>query len=103
VYICPIRDGGGTKLKLLDAFSMKKAVVAHPVACEGINAQPDHDVFFAETPNEFVDKISMLFADAELRQATGENARKMVSSLYSYESIGGKLSEMYELLYSSTN
>lgn len=102
VYICPIRDGGGTKLKLLDAFSMKKAVISHPIACEGINAQPDRDVFFAETPNEFVEKISMLFANAELRQATGKNARKMVSSFYSYESIGRKLSEMYEQLYSYT-
>jgi len=35
VYVCPIRDGGGTKLKLLEAFAKGKAVVAHPAACEG--------------------------------------------------------------------
>ncbi len=103
VYICPIRDGGGTKLKLLDAFSMKKAVVAHPVACEGINAQPGHDVFFAEAPDEFVEKICMLFANPKLGQVTGANAREMVSSFYSYESIGEKLSEMYEQLCSYSN
>lgn len=98
VYICPIRDGGGTKLKLLDAFSMKKAVVAHPVACEGINVQPGHNVFFAETPEDFVEQITLLFADPELRQSTGENARNLVKSAYSYDKIGLKLVEMYEQL-----
>lgn len=98
VYVCPIRDGGGTKLKLLDAFAMKKAVVAHPVACEGIDAQPNHDVFFAETSVEFVEKICTLFSNLQLRQVTGENARKMVMSNYSYKSIGKELSEKYEKL-----
>jgi glycosyltransferase involved in cell wall biosynthesis len=37
LYVCPIRDGGGTKLKLLDAFAMQKCVIAHPIACEGID------------------------------------------------------------------
>lgn len=98
VYICPIRDGGGTKLKLLDAFAMKKAVVAHPVACEGINAQPDRDVLFAESPEDFVEKICMLFADSKLRQVLGENARRMVGADYSFEKIGKRLSGIYEEL-----
>ena len=30
VYVCPIHDGGGTRLKLLDAFSMGMVTVARP-------------------------------------------------------------------------
>ena len=47
-YVCPIRDGGGTKLKILDALAMSKAIVAHPIACEGIDVTPGLDVLFAE-------------------------------------------------------
>ena len=96
VYICPIRDGGGTKLKLLDAFAMEKAVVAHPIACEGIDATPGRDVFFAETTREFVEKITTLFADEQLRYSMGKNARKMVQAGYSYNSIGKKLATLFE-------
>ena len=53
-YVCPIMDGGGTKLKILDALAMGKAIVAHPIACEGIEVQDGRDVIFAREPDEFV-------------------------------------------------
>ena len=43
LFVCPIRDGGGTKLKILDAFAMQKCVVAHPIACEGIDVTADSE------------------------------------------------------------
>lgn len=98
VYICPIRDGGGTKLKLLDAFSMGKAVVAHPVACEGINVTAGQDVMFAETPAQYVDAIIDLFDNQPLRKELGVNARRMVELNYSYISIGKAMSTLYEKL-----
>ena len=36
IYVCPITDGGGTKLKILDALAMGKPIVANKIACEGI-------------------------------------------------------------------
>ena len=40
VYVCPIRDGGGTRLKVLDALAMGKPLVAHPIAVEGLDVEP---------------------------------------------------------------
>ncbi len=54
LFVCPIRDGGGTKLKILDAFAMQKCVLAHPIACEGIDVSADTNVVFAEEPEEWV-------------------------------------------------
>jgi glycosyltransferase involved in cell wall biosynthesis len=88
VYVCPIRDGGGTKLKILDAFAMKKCVVAHPIACEGINVTAGTDVILASTPEEFVTEISRLLADAGLRIAIGAAARQLAESQYSFRRIG---------------
>ncbi|WP_136526861.1 glycosyltransferase family 4 protein [Geomonas ferrireducens] len=98
VYVCPITDGGGTKLKLLDAFAMGKAVVAHPIACEGINAKHGESIMLATTAEEFVSRIRELFADASLRGVIGGNARKLVLSQYAYDSIGRDLCESYERL-----
>lgn len=91
VYVCPIRDGGGTKLKILDALAMGKAIVAHPVSCEGIDVQDGHDVIFASTPDDFVRKILMLFAQPELRQKLSRNARALAEKTYSYSVVGRTL------------
>lgn len=95
VYVCPINDGGGTKLKILDALAMEKAIVAHPLACEGIDVVDGVHVLFAETTEEYLEKIQLLFGDASLRKKMGQNGRKLVSEKYSYEGIGKKLADTF--------
>lgn len=91
VYVCPIMDGGGTKLKILDALSMGKAIVAHPVACEGIDVRDGESVLFAETPDQFADKITFLLSNDFLRFSMGIKGRALIERLYSYEQIGKTL------------
>lgn len=96
VYLCPIRDGGGTKLKILDACAMQKAVVADPIACEGIAVTDGRDVRFAQTPEEYVAQVRRLLADPALRAAQGAAARALMEQRYSTESIGRQLSDLFE-------
>jgi len=95
IYVCPIRDGGGTKLKILDALAMQKAIVAHPIACEGIDVTNGENVVFAEEPLEYVNAIRRLLDDPAERQRLGRNARKCAVDRYSYENIGESLSNLY--------
>ncbi len=88
IFVCPIMDGGGTKLKLLDAFAMGKAVIAHPIALEGIDAVPGTHVEIAETPSDFVRVIKELLDDPARRAALGANARQLVEDQYSFAAIG---------------
>lgn len=92
VFACPIRDGGGTKLKILDAFAMEKCVVAHPIACEGIHATAGRDVVLASTPEEFVTQICDLFANERTRVEIGTAARQLVENRYSFRKFGERLS-----------
>lgn len=96
VFICPIRDGGGTKLKILDAFAMGKAVVANPVACEGINVDNGNNVIFANDVSEYTAQIKRLVEDSAYRKQIGLAARSLVEREYSYSSIGKKLSQLFE-------
>jgi polysaccharide biosynthesis protein PslH len=91
VYVCPIMDGGGTKLKILDALAMGKAIVAHPIACEGIQVQDRRDVIFAREPDEFAGSIATLLESPELRKQLSLNARALAESSYSYSFIGRQL------------
>jgi glycosyltransferase involved in cell wall biosynthesis len=88
VFVCPIRDGGGTKLKLLDAFAMTKCVVAHPIACEGINVTAGRDVVLASTAEEFTNEISRLLGDSGKRLEIATAARRLAQDQYSFRRIG---------------
>lgn len=96
VYVCPINDGGGTKLKILDAMSMSMAIVAHPLACEGIAVEVGKNVFFAETADDYVHSIKQLIENEDVLLNMGAEARKLVVSNYSSTQIGKALSKLYE-------
>lgn len=90
LYVCPIRDGGGTKLKVLDAFAMGKCVLAHPIACEGINVEPGRNVILATGAVEFADTAVALLADVGRRRQVGAAARALVEAQYSFSEIGAR-------------
>lgn len=96
VFACPILDGGGTKLKILDAFAMRKCVVAHPIACEGIEVTAGKNVILASTTDEFVHEIASLFGDEARREAVASAARTLVESKYSYRELGRKFNSTLE-------
>jgi glycosyltransferase involved in cell wall biosynthesis len=96
VYVCPIRDGGGTKLKILDACAMRKCIVAHPIACEGIDLTAGVDVRMARTAGDFVQSIVDLLGDEVARGAMGRAARALAESRYSFDAIGERMADLLE-------
>jgi glycosyltransferase involved in cell wall biosynthesis len=95
IYVCPIDDGGGTKLKVLDALAMKLPLVANPIACEGIDVKDGETVLFATDPTEYVEKVSFLLANNSTAREIGERGRKLVNEKYSYKAIGKKLADLF--------
>ncbi|MEK9499420.1 glycosyltransferase family 4 protein [Gemmatimonadota bacterium DH-20] len=100
-YVCPIRDGGGTKLKILDALAMSKAIVADPIACEGIDVTDGTNVLFATEPDAYVEAILRLRDDDELRDQLEENARRLAVERYSFRAVGDDFSRSLRALASA--
>jgi glycosyltransferase involved in cell wall biosynthesis len=98
IFVCPIRDGGGTKLKILDAFAMAKCVVAHPIACEGIDVADGQNVVLAESGAEFAQRLASLLEDDELRARIGSAARELAVSRYAFDAIGAQLERYFSSL-----
>lgn len=88
IYVCPIRDGGGTRLKVLEALASGLPLVATTLAMEGLATVPGRHYIPAETSDEFVEGILRLRDDGSSRRSLGEAGRKLVSDLYTWEVSG---------------
>lgn len=93
IFICPIDDGGGTRLKVLDAMAMGTPVVAHPVACEGLPIVDQQHALLARTTGDFVSAIFKLVEDDQLRLRLARAARELVEKQFSYPEIGKTYAE----------
>ena len=96
VYVCPIRDGGGTKLKMLDALAMGKAIVAHPLAAEGLDVVDGEHVVYASTAQDYVDALPPLLADDARLAALGRAGRELVVARYSFAMLGRDLADHFQ-------
>lgn len=94
--ICPITDGGGTKVKLLDAMAMGKPIVSTSVGCEGLDVSHEDNVLVADTPEAFAVSCARLLEDAPLRSRLAASARAVTERKYSWEVVGAHLEEAYE-------
>ncbi len=102
-YVCPIKDGGGTKLKIVDALSIGMAIVADEIACEGIEVTNNKDVLFAQSGEEYLEQISKVLENNSIRESLEENARRLAESTYSYDAIGKQLSDLFDLYKKESN
>jgi glycosyltransferase involved in cell wall biosynthesis len=84
VYLCPMRDGGGTRLKILDALAMGVPIVATQMALEGIDVVPEKDVLVANEPTEFIRQIERAVNDRALWTQLHTNGRSFVERHFAW-------------------
>lgn len=77
VFVVPIRIGSGTRLKILDAMAMEKAIVSTSVGCEGLRVTNGENILIADTPEDFADRVVKVLTDDGMRQKLEENARRL--------------------------
>ncbi|MEP7065339.1 MAG: glycosyltransferase family 4 protein [Gemmatimonadota bacterium] len=94
-YVVPLRIGGGTRLKILDAWAMGKAVVSTSVGCEGLAAVDGQNILIRDDPAAFAAAVSMVLHDPGLRTALERNARTTAEQRYSWNVIGEALRKVY--------
>ena len=95
VYIVPLRMGGGTRLKVLEALAMEKPVVTTSVGCEGINVEDRHSALIADSPESFAASVVELLRDGGLRRSLATNGRELIRTHYEWSAIGESLNEVY--------
>lgn len=105
VALAPLRIGSGTRLKILEAFAMQKAVVSTSIGCEGLAVENGWHLLIEDDPTAFAEAVITLLNQPEQRRALGHAGRALVETMYSWEACGQQLldtvAEMEQVLYAS--
>jgi len=102
-YVVPLRVGGGTRLKILDAWAMGKAVVSTSVGCEGLAAKDGRNILIRDDPDGFARAVRAVLQDGALRRRLGIEGRRTVERHYSWEGIGESMLPLYRSLHEATD
>lgn len=78
LVVAPVRRGGGTRIKILEALARGRAVLATPFAAEGLGLRRGVDIELAETPAEMAALAIALLADPPRRIALARAGRAQV-------------------------
>jgi sugar transferase (PEP-CTERM/EpsH1 system associated) len=95
VYVVPMRVGGGTRLKVLDAMAQGKAMVATRLGAEGIEAEDGRHLLLADSAADFAARVVELLRDPARRLTLGTAARQRVEERYAWPVISRRLVEAY--------
>ncbi|MFT4538038.1 MAG: glycosyltransferase involved in cell wall biosynthesis [Planctomycetota bacterium] len=85
VFVSPLIGGAGIKNKVLQAWSMAKAVVATPISSGGLLAVDGENIVSATTPRELADACLRLLRDREERERIAAAGRQTVLDHYSWD------------------
>lgn len=95
ICINSMQAGGGMQNKLIEYLAMGKAIVATPIANEGVNAEPGVHLMVAEAPEDFADVVIALLNDDDRRAALGAAGRAFVLENWTWESHWLRLEENF--------
>jgi glycosyltransferase involved in cell wall biosynthesis len=98
ISIAPLRLGGGTRLKILEALALGTPVVATSKGAEGLNLVPERDILIADTPADFVAAVLRLLQDTTLRETLSQNGRRAVETHYDWQIIGQQFNNFIEAI-----
>jgi glycosyltransferase involved in cell wall biosynthesis len=97
VYIVPLRMGGGTRLKLLEALSLQAPIVSTTLGAEGFVVTNREHLLLADDAASFAQSIVELIEDRAQARSLGAAGRLLAVQHYDWRSIVPKFEEVYSL------
>ncbi len=95
ILISPVKIGGGTNFKILEAMAAGVPVVAYKGRMDAVGVEDEKHVLVASDDFDFQKKIEMLLENLDKRKALANSARKFVEEKYDWKSIGEELGKVW--------
>ncbi len=95
LFIVPLRIGGGTRLKILNAMAMGKPVISTTIGAEGLGVVSGENILLADDEKSFCEMTKNLFNQSTIRKTLSVNARNFINEHYQWKHIGKKLLNVY--------
>ena len=103
VVVVPLQHGAGTRLKILEAFAMRKAVVSTTLGAEGIPAIDGRNILLADNPTQFAAQVARLLEQPSLRLSLASSALRLAQDQFDWISIQRRLLPVYSDLLAPPN
>jgi len=94
IVVTPVRFGGGTRIKILEALGRGRAVVSTTCAAEGLGLRDGVDLEYANTPADMAIRCVALLSDQRHRSALAAAGRESVAARFDWEVIERVLPEL---------
>lgn len=98
IFVAPLFGPGGTSLKILAAMAAGLPIVSTRITAEKLDLKDGYDILVADTPDEYIQKISLLLSDKKLYERIQKNSYRIVRSKYDWRAIAYKLERVYRKL-----
>ena len=96
VIVAPLRIGGGTRLKVLEAMALGKAIVSTTLGAEGIDAAHERDILIADDGEALAAQLARVLGDDALARRLGSAAHQLAVDRYSWRAATDTLLRFYE-------
>ncbi len=100
VFVAPLCSGGGVRVKILEALSYGKAIVATPLAVEGLDLKDGEQVLLGESDAEIIAQVSLLLTNPEQRAALARRARAWACENLGWDEPIAEWEKLYSTLLS---
>lgn len=90
VAVVPLKSGGGTRLKILEAMAMGVPVVSSTIGAEGVGYRSGVDLKIADSPEDFADTVVELLRDPAEQDRLSKAGREFVEKSFDWEAITSK-------------
>ena len=98
VAIAPLRAGGGSRLKILEAMAIGRPVVSTTIGAEGLNLVDGREFLLADSAEAFAGAVAALVENPLLAASVAGEARRRVESEFDWDTIAARQLEVYEEL-----
>jgi glycosyltransferase involved in cell wall biosynthesis len=95
VYVAPLRVGGGTRLKLLEAMAMGKPIVSTTVGAEGFPVVNGQELILADEPENFAREVLDLLENPTRRARLAATGRAFAQANYGWDKLVPQLEKIY--------
>ena len=101
VVVCPIRYGGGTRVKLVEAAGWGKPIVSTTIGAEGLGMVHGNDALIADSAEAFADACVSLLGDDALCKALARGARSLAEQAFDGKRIAEQLGAKWQAYVNS--
>jgi glycosyltransferase involved in cell wall biosynthesis len=102
VYVIPLRSGGGTRFKVLEAMSLGRPIVSTSMGCDGFPVTDGQEVLLADEPRTFADRVVALLRDRTREESLVAAASEFVID-YDWSTVVPRLEATYAVQREARN